>query len=170
MALKQDLETREQMVRRKELELQEKDRLIEQLRLDLQGQQQMVAELNKVSPANLNWNRRGSEMEKEIGSGGMRSKKRQKMKEQRATLAEVFGGEAFAKYFIIHFARENCKLQMCQFALEEKLSQKIGGRPKVISESRPSALQVETASKNQSERILEVKEILGEPRSVGKRH
>ena len=122
----------------------------------------MVAELNKVNLASVNGNRSSSEMAKEVGSGGVRNKKRQKMEEQRATMAEVFLGEAFAKYFIISFTRENCKRQMCPFALEEELSRKIGGRPKVISESGPSALQVETASKNQSERILEVKEILGE--------
>ena len=47
VALKQDLEAREQMVRRKERELQEKNRIIEQLRLDLQRQQQMIAEVKK---------------------------------------------------------------------------------------------------------------------------
>ena len=57
-------------------------------------------------------------MAKEIESGGVRIKKRQKMEERRTTMAEVFGGESFAKYFM-HFARENCKRQMCPFALEK---------------------------------------------------
>ena len=46
-----------------------------------------------------------------------------KWKKQKVTLAEVFRAKAFAKYFI-NFVRENCKRQMCPFALEEELSQK----------------------------------------------
>ena len=94
--------------------------------------------------------------------GGERRRKRQRGEEQRSTMAEVFGGEVFAKCFTVQFIQDNCKRQMCPFALEEDISEKIGGRPKEIAEGGPSALQIEVKTKSQSERIREVKEILGE--------
>ena len=78
-------------------------------------------------------------------------REKQKTEEEKiATLSEVFGGEMYAKYFIMQFEKGNCKRQLCPFALEEDIAKKIVGTPTRISENGLVALKVEVSTARQS--------------------
>ena len=73
---------------------------------------------------------------------------------------EVVDGAKYEKYFTVTFEQDSVKRTLCPYQIEENIAHKLKGKPKSVTSSGQNGLLVETGSKEQSERIMLIKEIM----------
>ena len=87
-------------------------------------------------------------------------------KDARRTMEDIFG-RPFAIYFILQFSSEGEKRDMCPFQIEADLGKQIGVTPRSITSRGATALLVEVASEEQTQRLRKVETVLDRVHSEG---
>ena len=80
-------------------------------------------------------------------------------KEARRTMEGIFG-RPFARYFILQFSSEGEKRDMCPFHTEADLGKQIEATPISITSRGATALLVEVAGEERSQRLSKEKNVL----------
>lgn len=75
----------------------------------------------------------------------------------------IFVKEDYKKFFVIKSPNNADLTRMNIFKLNREIAAQLGGNPKRISHGREGTLQVEVRSKQQSEKILKMNMLMGDP-------